>query len=91
MYHRVMYPKDADGMANSVDPDQTAPGSTLIMGTSPCENDLAIPALVLLKNLMFTFSTIKCELIKQLYNINLRRLPIQHREVSVVVCPDPIP
>ena len=28
--HRVMSPKDADGMAESVDPDQTAPlGSTL--------------------------------------------------------------
>ena len=25
LYHRVMSPKDADGMANSVDPDQTAP------------------------------------------------------------------
>ena len=24
-YHRVMRPKSADGMANSVDPDQTAP------------------------------------------------------------------
>ena len=24
-YHRVMHPKDADRMANSVDPDQTAP------------------------------------------------------------------
>ena len=24
-YHRVMSPKDADRMANSVDPDQTAP------------------------------------------------------------------
>ena len=24
-YHRVMSPNDADGMANSVDPDQTAP------------------------------------------------------------------
>ena len=24
-YHRVMSQKDADGMANSVDPDQTAP------------------------------------------------------------------
>ena len=23
-YHRVMCPKDAEGMANSVDPDQTA-------------------------------------------------------------------
>ena len=25
LYQRVMHPKDADGMANSVDPDQTAP------------------------------------------------------------------
>ena len=25
LYHRVMSPKDADGMANSEDPDQTAP------------------------------------------------------------------
>ena len=25
LYHRVMSPHDADGMANSVDPDQTAP------------------------------------------------------------------
>ena len=33
---------------------------------------------------MFIFSTIKCELIKQLYNINLRRLPSQHGEVSVM-------
>ena len=29
LYHRVMRPNDADGMANSVDPDQTAPGSAL--------------------------------------------------------------
>ena len=25
LYHRVMSTNDADGMANSVDPDQTAP------------------------------------------------------------------
>ena len=25
LYHRVKNPNDADGMANSVDPDQTAP------------------------------------------------------------------
>ena len=25
LYHRVMSPNDADGMANSVDPDQTTP------------------------------------------------------------------
>ena len=25
LYHRVMSPNYADGMANSVDPDQTAP------------------------------------------------------------------
>ena len=26
-YYKVMGPKDADGMANRVDPDQTAPGA----------------------------------------------------------------
>ena len=25
LYHKVMSPNDADGMANSADPDQTAP------------------------------------------------------------------
>ena len=25
LYHRVMNPNDADGIANSVDPDQSAP------------------------------------------------------------------
>ena len=29
LYHRVMSPNDADGMANSVVPDQTAPPSFL--------------------------------------------------------------
>ena len=44
LYHRVMSPKDADGMANSVDPDQTAPvgavwsGSTLFAQTCLSEN-----------------------------------------------------
>ena len=39
-----MGPEDADGMANSVDPDQTAPlgavwsGSTLFAQTCPSEN-----------------------------------------------------
>ena len=39
-----MYSKDVDGMANSVDPDQTAPlwavwsGSTLFAQTHPSEN-----------------------------------------------------
>ena len=42
-YHRVMSPKDADGMANSVDPDQTAlgavcSGSTLFALTYLSEN-----------------------------------------------------
>ena len=42
--HRVMSPKYADGMANSVDPDQTAPlgavwsGSTLFAQTYLSEN-----------------------------------------------------
>ena len=44
LYYRVMYPKDPDGMANSVDPDQTAPlgavwsGSTLFAQTCLSEN-----------------------------------------------------
>ena len=29
LYHRPMSPNDADGMANSVDPDQTAPLGSL--------------------------------------------------------------
>ena len=36
LYHRVMSPKDADGMANSVDPDQTAPRSSLIWVCTIC-------------------------------------------------------
>ena len=28
-YHSVMHPKDADRMANSADPDQTAPFGTV--------------------------------------------------------------
>ena len=44
LYHRVMSPIDADGMANSVDPDQTAPlgavwsGSSLFAQAYPSEN-----------------------------------------------------
>ena len=39
LYHRVMSPNDADGMANSVDPDQTAPlGSALFAQTYLSEN-----------------------------------------------------
>ena len=44
LYHRVMSSNDADGMANSVDPDQTAPlgavwsGSTLFAQAYLSEN-----------------------------------------------------
>ena len=41
LYHRVMSPNDADGMANSVDPDQTAPlgyGSALFAQAYLSEN-----------------------------------------------------
>ena len=43
LYHRVMSPHDADGVANSVDPDQTAPlgvwpGSALFAQTYLSEN-----------------------------------------------------
>ena len=33
LYHRVMIPNDADGMANSVDPDQTAPLAAVWSGS----------------------------------------------------------
>ena len=41
----------------------------------------------ILGNVIFIFSAIKCELIKQLqiYSINLRWLPIQHEEVAVML------
>ena len=41
LYHRVMSPNDADGMANSVDPDQTEAvwsGSALFAQAYPFEN-----------------------------------------------------
>ena len=34
LYHRVMSPTDADGMANSVDPDQTAPLGAVWSGSA---------------------------------------------------------
>ena len=36
LYHRVIDPNDVDGMANSVDPDQTAPRSSLIWVCTVC-------------------------------------------------------
>ena len=49
LYHRVRSPNDADGMANSVDPDQTAPlgevwsGSTLFAQAYLSENIWSLP------------------------------------------------
>ena len=37
-YYRLIHPKDADAIANSVDPDQTTPGSTLFAQTCLSEN-----------------------------------------------------
>ena len=34
LYHRIMSPNDADGMANSVDPDQTAPLGAVWSGSA---------------------------------------------------------
>ena len=34
LYHRLMGPNDADGMANSVDPDQTAPLGAVWSGSA---------------------------------------------------------
>ena len=36
LHRRVMHSKDADGIANSVDPDQTALGSSLIWVCTVC-------------------------------------------------------
>ena len=36
LYHKVMSPNDADGMANSVDPDQTAPRSESALFAQTC-------------------------------------------------------
>ena len=50
LYHRVMSPNDADGMANSVDPDQTAPlgavwsGSALFAQAYLSENLGSLPS-----------------------------------------------
>ena len=34
LYHRVMSPNDADGIANGVDPDQTAPLGSVWSGSA---------------------------------------------------------
>ena len=34
LYHKVMSPNDADGMVNSVDPDQTAPLGAVWSGSA---------------------------------------------------------
>ena len=34
LYHRVMSPNNGDGMANSVDPDQTAPLGAVWSGSA---------------------------------------------------------
>ena len=34
LYHRIMSQNDADGMANSVDPDQTAPLGAVCSGSA---------------------------------------------------------
>ena len=41
---------------------------------------------VIFRNLIFVCITIKDKLIKHLYNSHLRKLPIAHGEVSVMVC-----
>ena len=41
-YPKVMHPKEEDGMANSVDPDQTAPGGAVWSGSTMFVLDLSI-------------------------------------------------
>ena len=38
-----MYPKDADGIANSVDPDQTAPFRSSLIWVCTVSSDLPVP------------------------------------------------
>ena len=63
LYHRVLSPKDADGMANSVVPDQTAPlgavwsGSTLFAQAYLSKNlgSLRIPRAFTAENIAFPY------------------------------------
>ena len=52
-----MRPEDADGAANSIDPDQTAPWSSLIRVYIVC-SDLYVP---ILKVLRYTSSSSRSE------------------------------
>ena len=52
LYHRVMRPKGADGMANSVDPDQTAPSLIWVYTVCP---DLSVRKLRNITILMCCF------------------------------------
>ena len=50
-YHRGIHPKDADRMANSVDPDQTAPSA--ILSTLLCQNTVQKYRIIILYNPIF--------------------------------------
>ena len=54
-YHRVMNPKDADGMANNVDPDQTR--SSLICGFTLLTHPYLSETLTVLQYMEVTFSS----------------------------------
>ena len=60
LYYRVMSPNDADGMANSVDPDQTAPlravwsGSALFAQICLSENLRQLRYHIVLQSLKYT-------------------------------------
>ena len=62
LYHRVMSPNDADGMANSVDTDQTAPlgavwsGSALFAQASLSENFGSLRYIQIESNLQYLTS-----------------------------------
>ena len=59
LYHSVMSPKDADGIANSVDPDQT-PQSSLILVCTVCP-DLYVRKLRIITVFLFTGDRRKTE------------------------------
>ena len=79
LYHRVMSPNDTDGMANSVDPDQTAPlgavwsGSILFAQAYLSEN---------LGSLRYRVRCLADKITCHIWNIMIWKLiPKRHQEV----------
>ena len=59
LYHRVMSPNNADGMANSVDPDQTAQSVIWVCTVCP---DLSVRKL---RNITVTFFSSPAKIVEE--------------------------